>query len=324
MPALPAAGRITRDGHHFVVRDGTTVALEETEYARDPDLGYSTARLLDWAQERSGGLFPASKGLVVPLGRLRNEGAQVVADAVARASTCAPVAVAVDAETQHDLELIAAGIKLAPPSCVRCAPALVGALAGNTARAFASPPPTTPGTLVVCGSWVSLAARQLSELEQARPGASVRIDPGALLTGASTSEIERAAAACRTRIADGGIAVLSTPRERDLGLDGAQRELLAHRLALVVRAVVGSVGAVVAKGGITSAITARVGLATTRAAVAGPIAPGVALWLPSDGPHAGRPFAVVPGNVGDDRLLVEVVDRLATTEGDRRRAGAVR
>jgi uncharacterized protein YgbK (DUF1537 family) len=118
--------------------------------------------------------------------------------------------------------------------------------------------------------------------------------------------------------------VLSTPRARLPALDGARRERRAVRLALGVRAVAGSAGAVVSKGGITSANTARVGLEATRAEVAGPVAPGVALWLPADGPNAGKPFAVVPGNVGDDRLLLDVVTRLQDSEGACAGAGTVR
>ena len=291
VPALPGAGRTTRNGQHLIAG----VPLDETEYARDPDLGYSTARLLDWAQERSSGLFAASRGNVVTLEQLRAGGPGAVAEAIERARSRVPAAVAVDAETDEDLEVVAQGIAAAPPSCVRCAPALVGALAGNTARTFATAAPLRPGTLVVCGSWVPLAARQLAALEHAHPGTSVRADPTRLLSGAGAGELERAARECHSRITDLGIAVLSTPRERDLSLGTpALRELLAKRLALIVRVVAGAVGAVVAKGGITSAVTASVGLGATRAEVAGPVAPGVALWLPCDGPTPACPTRWCP------------------------------
>jgi uncharacterized protein YgbK (DUF1537 family) len=315
VPALPAAGRVTRDGEHLLVGPDGAVPLSQTEYAADPDLGYSTSRLLAWAEERTGGLLPASRGVVVPLAGLRSDGPRAVVEAVSRA----PAAVAVDAETEEDLEVIAAGLERSGACCVRCAPTLVGALAGNTARDLIVPRPVRDGTLVVCGSWVPLAARQLAVLEREHPGASVFVDPVALLTG--DKELERAARACRQRIAEHGIAIVSTPRERQPRLD---RERLAVRLAGVVRAVAGSVGAVVSKGGITSAVTARVGLGASRAEVAGPVAPGVALWVPADGPHAGMPLAVVPGNVGDDRLILDVVTRLHAVGEERAGAGTVR
>jgi len=55
VPALPAAGRVTEAGVHYLEQNGERTSLERTEYARDPDFAYASARLLDWAQERSGG-----------------------------------------------------------------------------------------------------------------------------------------------------------------------------------------------------------------------------------------------------------------------------
>ena len=62
----------------------------------------------------------------------------------------------------------------------------------------------------------------------------------------------------------------------------------------------------VAKGGITSAVTARDGLGARTARVVGPIATGVARWQLADGPA----YCVVPGNVGGPSLLVEVVEAI--------------
>ena len=50
-----------------VIDDDPTGAQDEAdvpvvEYARDGAFSYRTARLLDWAQERSGGFFAATRG----------------------------------------------------------------------------------------------------------------------------------------------------------------------------------------------------------------------------------------------------------------------
>ena len=74
VPALPAAGRITVDGVHLFVRDGVPTPLHETEYANDGVFSYSSARLLDWAEERSDGLFRASDGAELSLAALRAGG----------------------------------------------------------------------------------------------------------------------------------------------------------------------------------------------------------------------------------------------------------
>jgi uncharacterized protein YgbK (DUF1537 family) len=62
----------------------------------------------------------------------------------------------------------------------------------------------------------------------------------------------------------------------------------------------------VSKGGITSAVLARVGLGARAGLVLGPLVAGVALWE-IDGDRARIPFVVFPGNVGGDGALLDVV-----------------
>ena len=98
------------------------------------------------------------------------------------------------------------------------------------------------------------------------------------------------------------LAVVVTERERDPGLiDPASQRRIAAALAEVAHRVDASV--VVAKGGITSAVTARDGLGARSARVIGPIVPGVVLWRLPD----GTDYLVVPGNVGGPDLLVDVL-----------------
>ena len=67
----------------------------------------------------------------------------------------------------------------------------------------------------------------------------------------------------------------------------------------------------VAKGGITAAVTLRDGVGAADAEVVGPVEPGVSLWsaLWPDGRELD--YLVVPGNVGDDDLLARLVAAVA-------------
>src|SRR5262245_32331794 len=104
VPALPAAGRVTRKGTHYLDRAGEQVRLDATEYARDPDFGYSSSRLLEWAEERSEGLFAAAAGRELHLGALRDRGGTAVRDALAAMAGAGPAVLAVDAVDVFDLE----------------------------------------------------------------------------------------------------------------------------------------------------------------------------------------------------------------------------
>jgi uncharacterized protein YgbK (DUF1537 family) len=320
VPALPAAGRITVSGHHYQRQaDGTRIALEDTEYARDPSFAYTTAELLAWADERSGGRFRRDAGRVVALADLRRDGAAAVTRALAAAGR--ESVVALDAETDADLDAIAAGLRAARPVVLRCAPALVSALADNAAVALAEPGPLAGGVLVCVGSFVSLATRQVAALQAAVPTTIVEVDARALASPDPAPEAARATALVQAALAPRHAAILTTPRTLDPTLDSLPaRARLADQLAAIVAACHGAAGAVVAKGGITSAVTVTRGLGATLADVLGPIAPGVALWRTLDGPGRGTPYAVVPGNVGDDDLLSVVVRRLLSTDHEAPRA----
>jgi len=317
VPALPHAGRITIGGVHLLERDGSRTPLHETEYARDPHLAYADARLVRWAEERSNGLFAASAGREIGLEQLRVEGPAAVASALlALASAAAPAVCVPDAETLTDLETIADGLRIAEKSgaqvLVRCAPAFAGVYAGTLARGHVPPPREGRPLLVVCGSWVPSTTRQLAALLEAHPGTLVEVDVAALASPEPALEIERAAQVASELLEGGGLAVVATARRRPVGawdFDAGQR--VAVNLAQVAARVEPAPAVVLAKGGITSHVTAQVGLGAWRGTVLGPRVDGVALWSLEAGD--GRPvsYVVFPGNVGSDRTLLDVVDLIA-------------
>ncbi len=190
---------------------------------------------------------------------------RAVAGEVARALGAAaalgrPAAVIPDAETATDLEEIADGLRAAEadgvPVIVRCAPAFAAVLTGAGASAPAEPPNGEGGTLVVCGSFVPASTAQLDELARAHPDAVVTAHVAALAGAAWDDEVARVSAAARDRIARHGLAAVATDRERDpalVGPDAQQR--VAWALAQVAARV--RAGVVIAKGGITAAVTAR-------------------------------------------------------------------
>ena len=306
VPALPAAGRTTRDGVHCIERDGRHVPLHETEYARDGAFRYATSRLLDWAQERSGGLFAAERGTEVRLDRLRSDGSRAVAEALAAASV-------------EDLELIAAGLRRAEadgvPVTVRCAPAFAAVLTGRLAAGPAAKPAAHAGVLVLCGSYVEATTAQLAALGAERGVVPIELDPRLLAGGEDEARqaLVGAATAAREAIGRTGVAVVATARERPAETRSLEAgATIARRFARLVSLVDPLPTVIVAKGGITSYVILRDGLGVDSASVVGPLVPGVSLWSAEvDG--RGLDYVVVPGNVGGSGLLVELLDLLGAT-----------
>lgn len=314
VPALPSAGRVTVGGVHLFERDGRRTPLHETEYARDGVFAYRSARLLEWAEERSGGLFPVHAGRELHLDVMRSRGPAAVTEALlALAASGGPAVLAPDAETLDDLEAIAAGYRAADAQgasvIVRCAPTFAGVLAGTTAPELVVPAPTTRSSvLVVCGSYVTQSTRQLSRLVDAHPGTLVEVDVVALAGGDPSRSIAESAERASRLLRRDGIAILATPRERPVGtasLDAGER--IAAGLAQVVAAVDPAPSLLVAKGGVTAAVTLRDGVGAAEADVIGPVEPGVSLWRCRWRDGDALDYIVVPGNVGDDDLLARLV-----------------
>lgn len=310
VPALPAAGRITCDGVHLLRREAGVVRLDQTEYARDGALSYRSSRLVEWADERSGGRLRARDGVEVGLERVRSAGGPLaVASAIADAAGAGGCAVP-DVEDLGDLEVIAAGLREAEragvPVVTRCGPAFAAALCGTAAT---GPPRIERAgrVLVVCGSFVSGSTAQLAELLERHPGAGVELEVSALAGAGAASAVADASAAIVALLERGSVAIAWTTRGRDPSLLAASSQsAIARNVAEIVRRSSPSADVVVSKGGITSAEIARHGLAGRVARVVGPILPGASLWE-----VGGHRQVVVPGNVGGPDLLTDIVDLLS-------------
>ena len=318
VPALPAAGRVTRDGHHWLVRGGKRVPLEETEFATDGEFAYESSRLLDWAQERSDGYFPAARGIEIDLDRVRSDdGAEAVAAALLEAALGQDPAVVVpDAETEADLETIAEGLRRAwleaPAIVVRCAPTFASVLSGAGATARVPLPVVERGLLVVVGSHVPISSAQLAALETRHPGTTVELDPAVLAGAGAGEEIARAAERARALLDRGRLAIVATARSvspEALGPTAGMRVARAWPPSSTGCATPPT--SCSRRAGSTSAINVRDGLHAERAQIVGPVAPGISLWLVNeDAGEAQRPVIVFPGNVGEAETLADLVDRL--------------
>ncbi|MBB5135273.1 uncharacterized protein YgbK (DUF1537 family) [Thermocatellispora tengchongensis] len=298
-PAFPAGGRTTVGGVHYVDVDGRRLVAADTEFAADPVFGYTARTMVEWVREVGG-----REAVSVPLARLG-----ALADVLGEA---APATVVVpDAESDDDLRTISAGLDLARRGgarvVLRCAAPLAAIRADRLATGLLTGDMSAPGpALIVCGSHTEASGRQLAEVA-ARTGAPVRtLSAEAAQTGPG-AEGERLAALLDRDLDHGGIAILATERVRRAEHGSLQHGARVMRaLCGAVAGVAGRLGAVIAKGGITSAQVARDGLGAQSAEVLGPLLPGVAVWRARSGAGTAIPYAVVPGNIGGPRTLVDV------------------
>jgi D-threonate/D-erythronate kinase len=292
-PAFPATGRTTIDGRILVKGR----ALEEAEvWQRDHT--YPNADLVDVLATAG------VRGEKIPLAAVRGGDLKAT---LARLAHEGDVVAACDAETDHDLHLIAEASLHASPATVFIGSAgLAHALAGLEAAHAVEPlrfPVSASGTLIVVGSLAGASRSAARKLQATGTATHFPVTPETLLNDRAA----RAALAANvtSRLAGGGDALVEIVM--DDHPDMALGALLAQGLADALEAVAPAIGAFAATGGETAAaILSRFGVNGIR--LADEIEPGVSLGL-----TLGRlsvPIATKAGAFGDEHSLIRISERL--------------
>ncbi|SFS56007.1 four-carbon acid sugar kinase family protein [Paenibacillus sp. BC26] len=324
VPAFPECGRVTRGGVHYLLtnsnEDATTtnwIPVAATEFAQDPVFGYKGATMQEWVEEVSHGSWKLKS---VTLDDYANIG---IASAVCRALLEAEQGTVVvpDAQSYEDLLRVADGLRMAEEQgkevIVRSASTFASIRCGLKSRAMERV--AMPGSgrlLIVCGSHTAASSRQLKQLERHTGETAIVLPTQQLLHHEQIAAAE-IAERLAVKLNESKLAIVATERVRlaehgDLAI-GA---LVMKALTNVVAQVAPYCDGVIAKGGITSADVASVGLGADTAYVAGQLEPGVSLWLlKAKGNGREIPYCVVPGNVGDEGTLVRLVRKFNAIGG---------
>jgi uncharacterized protein YgbK (DUF1537 family) len=321
-PALFEAGRYTIDDIHWVEEgSGRMVMAGDTEFARDPNFGYTKSNLREWVEEKTKGRWKAQDVLSLSLETLREKGPAGGREILMRAGGGVPIVL--NAAAYEDIETavlaIAEAEKAGKKFAYRCAACFVKVRGGFQDRPLLTAEElgiqAGPG-LIAAGSYVGKTSRQLESLFRSGECEALELNVNRIAEGAQPGRAEaaRVAALADATLKAGKTAVVYTSRavrqaEGKEFLDFGSRVMLA--LCDTVKAVSTRPAFVIAKGGITSIEIARTGLGVKEAYVAGQIAKSVPLWeLGQETKWPGIHYVVFPGNVGDDDTLKNVVRTL--------------
>lgn len=321
-PAFFEGGRVTQDSVHYLVVDGVSTPVHETEFAQDSVFAYSHSYLPDYVEEKTQGRIQAAAVERFVLADVRAGTRDRLLQL--QNNQCAVV----DAETQADLNQFAADILATTAQgkrfLFRSAASLLTALAALPPQPVAPEDMATytrngnPGAVIV-GSHVAKTTEQLESLLTAPSIVAIEIDVADLL---HASEEERSALLKQTldqihaAYAEGNTSVVYTSRQ-ELTFEDVQARLdfgaaVSALLMEIERGLPAEIGFLISKGGITSNDTLSTGLSLTAARLLGQILPGVSvIRTPDDHPQFPQlPVVLFPGNVGDRQALADVYQRL--------------
>ena len=288
VPAFPQGGRSTVDGLQLLHGE----PVHRSVFAQDRRFGYSSSDLAVWAEQKSGGRWPAQASLRLAVGsNLTQRLAQLPPGGLAIA----------DAQTPADLEQVAAAVLARAAAgqrlLLQSAASVLNGLAAVPSQLLPPGPGIGPG-LVLVGSHLPLADQQLQLLLEEPSCQGVEAPLQGPLQHC-LSELE----AIRAR---GYTPVLFSQRgEAQIGAE--QQRQLAQRLAELVAALQPPLGYVIAKGGTTSFSLLQHGLGLGTVQLLGQPLLGVNLVRPRD---AHQRFGLIhvltfPGNVGHANGLLQ-------------------
>ena len=297
LPAVPAAGRLTRGGCQWF----GGLLLAETEFARDPEgLGAesSIAAVLRRESRRRSEVIGTS---VVRAGALGDRARRLMQAGVAF--------FVVDVESDADLACaVSAILELPRPLCLAGSTALARALVPYLTRASERRPTIVARSasgpaLVVCGSLHPMARAQIDALVVSETAVRVTAPAAAAPLG------ERAAAAARAATQLGsGKSVVLVPAAPPGVPDVSERRATERLLGEVTRQIAACAGVrtLVLIGGET-AHAVLTALGATEIAACGPFGPLVAVAEVVTGTVAGATLVTKGGSGGEPGTLAELL-----------------
>ena len=323
IPFFPEGGRYTIDDVHYVADGDQLVPAASTAFARDAVFGYQHSNLRRWVEEKTGGRMAAAQVTSITLEDLRRGGPSRAARQLT-AMTPDSYGV-VNAASYRDLEVLVAALlqveAVGKNFIFRTAASFVRVRAGIAPCEAIAPEALTAGNdhggLFVVGSHVPQTTRQLNTLLEIGKVKAVEISVHALLDDdRRNSEIDHAVRTVDQCLENGEDTVVFTSRKVVKATSDEENLTIGQRvsdsLIRIVQGLTCQPRYLVAKGGITSSDVATNALGVRRAMVLGQLLPGVPVWqLGDEARYPGMAYIVFPGNVGEDRALATIQERLA-------------
>ncbi len=323
VPAFFEGGRITRDSIHYLMVDGVETPVHQTEFARDSVFGYHHSYLPDYVEEKTRGKIKAAAVERFLLADIRAGTRERLMNL--KENQC----VAVDAECQADLDRFAEDVLATAESgkrfLFRSAASILTSLAKLGTQPIApedmakEKPNQNPGVAIV-GSHVRKTTQQLEKLLATSGVVGIEVDVKLLLDRPTERDalLEKTLQQVEKVYLQQQTPVVYTSRSELTFTDVRQRldfgANVSSLLMDVVKGLPRDIGFLISKGGITSNDVLSTGLNLSSAKLIGQILPGCSI-IRTSSTHPqfpNLPVVLFPGNVGDDRGLVTVYQRLSS------------
>ena len=318
IPAFFEGHRITESNIHSIKNGETLIPCHDTEFANDSVFGYSSAFLPEYIQEKSRGKILSNSVFPIPRRMLNGSHGQELVETILRldGGRYTIVNCVNYQELDRFFDAVRKVMQQGKRFLFQTAASSVKSLTQCPDREYITFHRSEAGPgLIVIGSHVAKTSAQLQIILREGGGLyPLEIDVTLLLNDeeAYFQQILTTATKC---FRHGDTPLIYTPRQ-EIQFPSIDERLTAGEkissfLTRIVRLFPANPAFVIAKGGITSHDILAKGLEVASARVLGQAAAGIpVLRMPQDHRWPAMPYVIFPGNVGEDRTLLEVYQRL--------------
>lgn len=324
-PFFKEGGRFTIDNIHYVKTGDELVPACMTEFAKDKTFGYSALTMPEYIEEKTAGRFSKDQVTCISLDDLRSQNYDRIEEQLLGVTDFGKVIV--NAIDYVDIRVFCIALyramKKGKEFIFRTAAAIVKVLGDVSDQPLLTrrdmvTSDNTNGGIIVIGSHTQKTTRQLEELRKETGMECIELNASMVKDDeAFRQEIDRCISREEELIREGKTVCCYTTRSLITADTGNKEDelRLAVKISDAVQSLVGKLNVVpsfiIAKGGITSSDIGTRALRVRRARVLGQIRPGIPVWqLGEESRFPGIPYVIFPGNVGDDRTLLEAAEVL--------------
>lgn len=324
IPVMFEGGRVTVNDIHYLLENENLIPINETAFAQDHSFGYSKANLKEWIEEKSKKSISVSDVYSVSIEEIRNTDVLTLSERIQEIPSgkyCI-----FNALNYQDLDKLTCALLLAEKSgkqiVYRTSSSFVPSYIGLESKPLLNSTQLIQnehknGGLTIVGSYVPKSSIQLkSALSYYKNEAVFEIDVEELSNKNSIVYIENLSNKISEILKDGVDVLVYTSRILITGKTIDENlnigESVSNALICIVEKLTIKPKYLIAKGGITSHDIAVKGLKMNRSNVIGQILPGIPVWQMGLATKFPRmPYIVFPGNVGDEKSLLTLIQKLA-------------
>ena len=323
IPVMFEGGRVTLNNTHYILEQDNLVPVNETPFSKDKSFGYSNANLKEWIEEKTKGVIKSSDVFSISLEAIRtlkaNALCKIIND-IPHGNYCI-----FNALNYQDLDKVSNALLLAEKQGKKIAyrtsssfvPSYIGLepkpllTAYNLIDSNAS-----NGGLTIVGSYVPKSSEQLKNvISSFNKECIFEIKVDEILGNNNENYLMEVSKAIDVQLNNGFNVLVFTSRKLISGASASENldigEKVSNALVKLIQQLKERPKYIIAKGGITSHDLAIKGLGMERSKVLGQIIPGVPVWeMGKETKFPKLTYIVFPGNVGDDKSLLKVIQKL--------------